>query len=269
MPVDSDMITKPEGVSCLMVTLPVPGRLEFAKRSITDFCRQTYPNKMLIVVMNKGVVAIQQALQEYVSGLDRRDINVIVAPANHNLGELRNVSLEAANDDIICQWDDDDMHHPERLEQQITALITSDLEAVYLQDVMQYLPAEQLLYWTNWRATPLAGHPGTLMARKSAGICYPTQGPNARMGEDSAVAQNLIARGRVGYLANAAHLYVYVSHGSNTWNAAHHRMLRDELAISRALVLRREALIREGLRAHNFPADRVGVSGNNGLAFTL
>ena len=79
---------------------------------------------------------------------------------------------------------------------------------------------------------------------------------------------DLIARGRVGYLAGQAHLYVYVSHGDNLWNNEHHRMLADKLSISRALLQRREAQLREGMAVHDLGRS-ITALGNNGPAFEL
>lgn len=252
-----------------MVTLPVPGRLAFAKRSIDDYCRQTYAARTLVVVMAQGTAAGRQALQDHILSLNRTDISVQLAPDSSTLGTLRNLSLDAARDDIICQWDDDDLNHPQRLEMQVRALDEDRLEAVYLRDLMQYFPEAHSLYWTNWRKAPLGGHPGTLMARRSAGFRYPEDGASARLGEDAEVARFLIARGRVGYLADMPHLYVYVSHGGNSWDAAHHRMLKDELAISQGLLRRRESQVREGLMPHRLPQGSTTVAGSNGVAFTL
>jgi hypothetical protein len=65
------------------------------------------------------------------------------------------------------------------------------------------------------------------------------------------------------------HLFLYVSHGSNSWDAGHHRMLASELAISRGLLKRRENEIREGLAPFDFGEGPVAIQGNNGLAFTI
>jgi hypothetical protein len=70
-------------------------------------------------------------------------------------------------------------------------------------------------------------------------------------------------------LAGAPHLYVYVSHGGNSWADDHHEMLDTRLGISRGLLLRREAQLREGLRPFDFGPGDVTVRGNNGSAFTL
>ena len=252
-----------------MVTLPVSERLTMAKQSIKDFCSQTLAKKTLHVVINGGFQPVREELCNYIAMLNRKDICVIQPPGVLNLGQLRNISLEAASSDIVCQWDDDDRVHPDRLQDQAAVLVESDLEAVYLQEVMQYYPAKHALYWTNWHATPAVGHPGTLMARRSAALRYPTRGANARLGEDLELAQALIKRNRVGYIKGKAHLYVYVSHGANSWNEGHHAMLRDRLAISRALLLRREPQIRAGLAPYHFPPNDVCLFGSNGQAFVL
>jgi glycosyltransferase involved in cell wall biosynthesis len=255
-----------------MVTLPVPERLGFAKRSIDDFCRQTLANKNLVLVLSGGVEPIHKAIRDYVESLGRKDIQVHTLPPEMNLGQLRNFTLETARGDVFCHWDDDDLYHPERLERQLALLLEGNYEAVYLQEVMQYFPGSNVLYWTNWRATEAAAHPATLMVRRETAkeaIKYPTEGGTARLGEDSVAARALLARGRVGYLPAMPHLYVYVSHGANSWHDGHHRMLADKLAISQALLRRREAEIRQGMAPHGFAKDSLSVVGNNGPAFTL
>jgi hypothetical protein len=107
------------------------------------------------------------------------------------------------------------------------------------------------------------------MVRRETPIQYPTEGSLAHLGEDLEVAKGLIARGHVGYLAGMPHLFVYVSHGSNSWNDGHHKMLADQLSISQALLRRREAQLREGLAPHGFSPGSISVLGSNGPAFTL
>lgn len=256
-------------VDCLMPTLAVPERLAFAKRSIDDFCRQTLPDKTLVLLINGGTERVRRELLDYVEFLGRNDIRTMTRPAGLTLGELRNLSVQSATGDVLCQWDDDDLHHPERLEKQLSVLLAGNFEAVYLQEVMQYFPSAKEMYWTNWRATEAAGHPGTLMVRREAALPYPTRGEQASWGEDLEVARGLIARGRVGYVTGQPHLLVYVSHGSNTWHDDHHRMLADKLSISQALLRRREAQIREGMAPHRLDSGTISLRGNNGLAFTL
>jgi glycosyltransferase involved in cell wall biosynthesis len=253
----------------LLVTLPVAQRFAYFQRSVTAYCRQTYPHRELIVVLDSGPAEIRAAMLAYLAGLARSDIHVIEAPDKCSLGRLRNLSRGAAHGEVLCQWDDDDLHHPRRLEQQLQALQNTNGQAVCLQEVMQYFPRTRSLYCINWRLTEAKGHPGTLMCRRSAAIKYPESGPEAQRGEDLAVARQLQQRKGYGVLAGAPHLYVYVSHGINTWAADHHRMLATKLALSQGLLRRREAQLRQGLEPFDFGPGTVVVQGNNGAAFTL
>ncbi len=265
----SDTQPRSGTVSCLMLTLPVPERLGFVRRSIAAFCCQTLARKELLVVVDGRVNSGRDALLDYIASLGRSDIRIVTPPARLSLGQLRNLSVEAAGGDFLCQWDDDDCSHPERLARQLTHLLEGNHEAALLQEVMQYFPQSRSLYWLNWRATDAGGHPGTLMLRRSVPIHYPTEGAEAHLGEDLQVVLALKQRGQVGYLARMPHLFVYVSHGNNSWHEEHHRMLASTLSISQGLLQRREAEIRAGLKFFDFGPGEVSVQGSNGLAFTL
>jgi glycosyltransferase involved in cell wall biosynthesis len=269
MSLQNDKKVSDLSVTCVMITLLTEQRLAWAKRSIADFCRQTLPRKDLVIVHDCGNEEIEAALRAHVTALGRTDIRVVSVGEKMNLGQLRNFSLMQASGDVICQWDDDDRNHPLRLERQLAALVEGDREAVYLRELMQFFPARQTMFWTNWRATEAGGHPGTLMLRRDVPIRYPTEGTTARLGEDLEVARALLKRGRVGYVAGEAHLYIYMSHGANSWDQGHHRMLADTLSISQALLRRREAQLREGLAAHGLEPDVVTLQGSNGPAFVL
>ncbi|WP_068078222.1 glycosyltransferase family 2 protein [Novosphingobium lentum] len=257
-------------ISCLMVTRPTARRIALAKHSIADYCRQTHTDRELVIVVD-GTAAPDDvaALSDFVTAQGRPDIRVHLPAVTGRLGALRNLGVALAAGDVICQWDDDDRYHPQRLEAQYARLNAADHEAVYLQEVMQYFPDREALYLTNWRSTPAGGHPGTLMARRTAAIRYPEVGAEAELGEDLAVALALKARGRVGYLGGEAHLHVYVSHGENSWDPGHHAMLARELGVSIALLRRNEASIRSGLAPFAFRADSINVTGHNGIAFRI
>jgi glycosyltransferase involved in cell wall biosynthesis len=258
-----------ERVSCLMVTLASADRLARAKVAIAAYCAQTYSNRELIIVVDPAHASAKAGLSAHVSGLARGDIRIIEPVTAAPLGALRNLAGDAARGAILCQWDDDDLHHPERIRRQADALRASGAEAVCLQQVIQFFPAARTLYCANWRATDATVFPGSLMCKADAAVRYPETGPAARLGEDLDVALRLGARGGLHALADTPHLYVYVSHGANSWNAAHHRMLADRLAVSAGLLRRREAALREDLRAFDFGPGPVTVRGPAGPAFVL
>jgi glycosyltransferase involved in cell wall biosynthesis len=252
-----------------MVALPVAKRFNFLVHSIADYRRQSYPHRELVIVLDQGEPACVDAIERHVTELGDPSIRVIQPTGKRTLGALRNQSIQFSTGAILCQWDDDDLYHPGRLTLQFQALEHANSDAVFLQDVALFFPAQRDLYCTNWRATPAGCFPATLMCRRSTPILYPEDGPEAERGEDTAVAQQLLARCSVHLMAGSPHLHVYVAHGNNTWPESFHRMLRDTLAMSRALLLRREAALRQGLAEIDFGSDAVAVQGNNGAAFVL
>lgn len=257
-------------VSCLMVTLAQQDRWPYLQRSVADYCRQTHSNKELVIVFDSGSSEVKAAIAQHISALRRADIRIIDPPGRkHSLGALRNIAWDNARGEICCQWDDDDLNHPERVERQLRLLLEADCEATCLQETMQFFPESRTLHSINWRATPPGGLPGTLMCRRGAPNRYPEIGAESEWGEDSAIMEQFLARDACRSLAGAPYLYVYVCHGHNTCTGAHLRMLASRLSISRALLLRREAEVREGLRSLDFGPGAITVEGYNGVAFTL
>ncbi len=255
-------------VSCVMVTRLAADRTAFIRASLAAFQAQTHRRRELVIVVDPtadrtGRSELRAALQ--VSG--PAPIRVVEAPGVLSLGALRNLSLDVSAGAYVCQWDDDDIHHPQRVSAQLAALRAGSHQAVLLQDVLQFFAESRSLYWTNWRATEAAGHPGTLMLARAAAPRYPEAGPEARKGEDLDVARRLRARGALGTLPGAPHLFAYVCHGSNTWDAAHHRMLADRLAISRSLLKRHETVLRQAIG--ELALGPVVVCGANGPAFEV
>jgi glycosyltransferase involved in cell wall biosynthesis len=256
-------------VSCLMATLPVAQRFAYLQRAVAAYCEQTHRNKELVLVMDRGEAEAKAAITRYIASLGRADIRIIDPPRKLSLGALRNVSRESARGEILCQWDDDDFHHPERIAVQLAGLQQSGGQALFLEEVIQFFPSSRAAYCINFRATEAKGHPGTLMCWRSAEIRYPESGPDAQGSEDWAVALQLLKQGGLRTLAGSPCLYVYTSHGGNIRTDDHHRMLAEKLSLSQALLRRREAQIREGLRDFDFGPGELVVRGYNGPAFTI
>jgi hypothetical protein len=70
-------------------------------------------------------------------------------------------------------------------------------------------------------------------------------------------------------MTDQPHLFVYVSHGQNTFDDAHHRRIADGFGLPQALLWQREAALREGLAAFDFGPGEVTLLASNGPAFTL
>src|SRR5579871_2390689 len=94
-------------VSCLMVTVGA-ARLPFLRRSLADYCRQTYPRRELVIIVDPACGDGGGVVGDYVASLGRSDIRIEPAEGAVTLGALRNRARAAAQGDIHCQWDDDD-----------------------------------------------------------------------------------------------------------------------------------------------------------------
>src|SRR3954451_24252624 len=146
------MSTQPV-VSCLMVTRPSAHRLPLCRRSIECYLRQSYPATELVIALDEGAVEDKRALEAHVAALGCPDVRVVRCPGNPTLGRLRNFAIDQAQGELICVWDDDDIHHPRRLELQVRALLESGGIATFLTEVLHLFAARRELYWTNYRNT--------------------------------------------------------------------------------------------------------------------
>jgi glycosyltransferase involved in cell wall biosynthesis len=252
-----------------MVTLPTAYRTQLLRRSVAAYCQQTYAASELVIVVDTVTPSEASDVLAMVAALGRQDIRVVLPERKLSLGALRNLSWREARGDVICQWDDDDLSHPQRVSLQLEALLASGRPACYLQEFMQYFPIERRLYRVNFRVSPDQVAVNTLMCRRNLAVAYPEAGLNATRGEDAALVQQIRDNGGYHALEGMPHLFVYVSHGRNTWEDGHHRMLVDLMSVSKGLLHRSEQTLRAGLAPFDFGGQDVVVTGRNGDAFTL
>jgi glycosyltransferase involved in cell wall biosynthesis len=256
-------------VSCLMTTYD---RLSLAKYAVLSFAAQTYPAKELVVVSD-GQARFRHALERYAAALGLERVRFVYAGAERlTLGRLRNLSVEAAMGDIVCQWDDDDYSHPERLKLQVDELIRTDAGASFFNDHLQFVDEQGALYWVDWtlaHAESGMDHlaPGTMMMRRDLRFRYPEDGPSARQGEDSVLLDSIWRGTKVAPLRNAGYLYLYRSHGANTFSREHHHRLSS--CRTTVAHLRENAdRIREAARHYPIPRP-CSVVGREGPAFAI
>nr|VFJ58496.1 MAG: Glycosyl transferase family 2 [Candidatus Kentron sp. DK] len=219
-------------ISCLTATLD---RFDFLKRSIRCFCDQTYPNKEMVIV-TEGAAAYKEKIREHVTSLNRTDIRLeFLDGDNYNLGKVRNISIARASGDLICQWDDDDLFHPLRLEIQARDMLEKNCRASFLTDQLQYFWDSGEMFWLDWNS---AGNdmlrliPGTLLMYKDARFSYPESGENAVKGEDSGLLAQIYRNVPIARLSGFGYLYVYGFHAENTFDYDHHRALSAERSVS-------------------------------------
>ena len=173
-------------ISCLMVTRD---RLALVKRSILSFAGQTYRNRELVIVTD-GEERFRRAIERFVSDIRLEGVRFVYPSlTSATLGRLRNISLDAASGQIVCQWDDDDCSHPERLAIQAEYMLKEKAGACFMTDHLQFLEDKRALFWIDWSVGgKISGKdrlvPGTLMMFNDPNLRYPEDGQYARQGED-------------------------------------------------------------------------------------
>lgn len=198
----------PERISCLMVTRGDPRRVA---QAMDSFFRQRHANKELLIVTDAqagNMAEIRRLLVEQ----DPAQVRLIpVSQTGLTLGELRNIAVQSATGEFVCQWDDDDLHHPDRLAFQLLALKAASASACVLSRWTIWWPKQCRLVLSNVRHWE-----GSLLCRRAAMPRYPAW----RRGEDTYVVEAIKRTGRLAAI-DMPQLYLYVVHGANTFEAAH------------------------------------------------
>lgn len=197
-------------VSCLMVTR---GGIARVRASIGYFRKQTYRDKELVIVCD----AVTEELKRLVAD-SGSDIRLIEVSERLSLGLLRNVSVEQARGEIVCQWDDDDIYGAHRIERGVGALLQAKADAVFLRQWCIWSPGQKILTLSNTRVWE-----GSMLAFKQALPRY----PDAPRREDTALVEAMVSTRSLALLDDPLS-YCYCIHGNNTYDAPHfQRMLND------------------------------------------
>ena len=179
---------------------------QLARVAMRCFEEQTYPHKRLLIV-NDGPYSLMTGPHDQIEEIRPR------CGKKLTLGELRNIGgFGFAKSPIICQFDDDDWHHPERLEYQIKALKAD--HAVCLRRQIRYSFVDNSAFVLDRRC----GIEGTVVHAETL-LCYRDLG----MKEDTHFLADAFP-GRVQALDNKVTdhigpgLYIRMAHGHNTWS---------------------------------------------------
>ena len=198
-------------VSCLM---PTYNRRAFVARAIAYYAQQDYENREL-VVLDDG----EDAVGDLVPGDDPM-IRYLRMDQRATIGRKRQMACEAADGDVMVQWDDDDWFGPTRLSRQVAPLATGTADiAGILKGYLLDLPPFRF-----YRGGPPL-HEGDLHSSIVAGtLCFTrtawrsTGGyPDCSIGEEVAMLREISERGgRVAPIVNDG-MYVTVRHRANSW----------------------------------------------------
>ena len=127
------------------------------------------------------------------------------------LGEVRNIAIQGAMGEYICNWDDDDLYHPLRIEGQMTGMLQARATVSILLRLLIWHPIKGRVVVSSRRPWK-----GSLLANRSLMSSYAAE----NRGEDTPVISALQNSARVAYL-DAPELYVYVRHPHNISDEDH------------------------------------------------
>ena len=191
-------------VSCLMVTR---GNAALVATAIASFGAQRWANRELVIVCD----AVSDELRALVATAGPA-VRLEAVPAGLNLGDLRNIALGRSRGDFVCQWDDDDLYDPGRIELSMKVIGEARVDAVFMDRWLQWWPAKDRLF-----VSPVRIWEGSMLARRSSVPAYPA----LVRGEDNIAVQWLVRERAVAVLIDCAWLYCYRVTGENTWDDAH------------------------------------------------
>lgn len=248
-------------VTCSMVT-GRGTRLSLFKRSLDSYCKQTYDQKELLVVVCPRADYLND-ITAHVKQKCRDDVRIVFQPTPKPLAALRNLALDHCDGDIVCQWDDDDVYHPERISEQVKAMLSTGAEATFLSHYLHLFADSRQVAWCDWSRLQIAkepGLPGSLLGRKSALPRY----EDHHRGEDSTLQRSLQRRRiPLTVLAGPAPLYAYTFHGTNLCSRRHHACMAARAALEAAKVRESAAMLCSTLCALSF-APPLSIVDNRG-----
>ncbi|MCZ7600739.1 MAG: glycosyltransferase family 2 protein [Gammaproteobacteria bacterium] len=228
-------------VSCLTVTQP--GRLAELERSASCFARQSYPHRELVLV-HDGDEAFDHQVRRVLDATGALPHRVLRVDPGLPLGVLRNLSVKGAVGDLVCQWDDDDLYHPERLALQYRHLVETGVDFSFLTDQLHWFLNTGEFFWDDWNVEPRPMNliQGTIMGRRELMPRYPA----LTRGEDTTLLEELHRQGaKLAGLAGRGYLYIYVFTGKNSWEFVHHGAISNYKRV-RQRVSRLHAMISSG-----------------------
>ncbi|MDX2477812.1 MAG: glycosyltransferase family A protein [Gammaproteobacteria bacterium] len=238
------------------------GRLTETKQAINCFIRQNISPIELIVLHDSGDL-YHTELQLLIEDYKDANIHIYQESAAHTLGWLRNRSVELSSAELICQWDDDDFSHPERLKAQYEMLQAEGTDFCFMTDQLHLFTKQRFLFWDDWssRQPPFDLIESTVLAKKNLLGKY----LDLTRGEDTAIIEHISAnQHKVSRLSGMGWLYIYVFNGKNTWGFDHHSAISMRYHLKAAELLDHEDLLMSELKQYELPCTHLYMPHDKG-----
>ena len=202
--------------------------------------------------MHEGDPSFDQALENMAGRYNLTAFQLVSAPVSTPLGALRNLSVASAKGEYLCQWDDDDLYHPERLSIQFNKMLSDHCHFSFMTDQLHLYERIGHVYWENWNHRPMPYNwiHGSVMGRKDHFPGY----PQLKRGEDTGLAMEILDRDEpVSLLADHGYLYIYTYNGENTWDMRHHISISQDTRKTARELMALSNLLRQELPMYQLP----------------
>lgn len=100
--------------------MPTRGRPQYAQEALGCFLSQTYQDRELVIVDDADDPSFPE-------GVNLPGVHYHQMRKRLTIGAKRNLACSRASEGVIVHWDDDDWSAPERIEDQVTRLIDSNV----------------------------------------------------------------------------------------------------------------------------------------------
>ena len=149
------------------------------------------------------------------------NIKLFFAPKNSIMGAIRNISVDNARGEYIAQWDDDNVHHANRLTAQYNHVKIFDKQACFLRRVLVH----DIITGDKGITKPGRGIESTIVALKKD---LPRYDNNTQYAEDLPARIFFQSNGKSATL-DEPQLYIYNIHNNNSCKYQHLRSMIDTI----------------------------------------
>ena len=201
-------------ISCLCPTRNHP---TIVKIAIECFKDQTYPNRELILVADEDSPYIEDLIK-----LTNDNIKLFYAPKGLPIGAIRNISVSHAEGEYIAQWDDDNIHHRDRLTLQYNSIKKNSKQACFLRRVL----INDIIKGDKGISSVGRGTESTIVALKKE---LPRYDDKARIAEDCHARRYFLQHSDKGVVIDEPQLYIYNIHNNNTCEYRHLKSMMDTI----------------------------------------
>lgn len=184
-------------------------------RATQCFLDQSYFKKELVIVYeDDDLVTTELFKKNSIYTHPNISLLKVASHPRYSLGNLRNIGIANAKGEFVCQWDDDDWYHQNRLSAMYNCIRRSKYQGAIMLHWLVYDLTKRKAYISNSRTWE-----GSILCRKEALLNTPYE--NKTMGEEGATIDHLLSMNSLFQIDDTPQLYIYIYHGYNTWHSDH------------------------------------------------